>query len=52
MVSVKSMKEKDDVYLRFDEHPCPEYDKRVTYNKVMSLGASDKITACVSFVSD
>lgn len=34
MVSVKSMEEKDDVFLRFFEIPCPKYDKKV--NKVMA----------------
>lgn len=54
MVSVQSMKEKDDLYLRFDELPCPEYDKRVTYNKVITvpLQASNLIMVCAFFVSD
>ena len=34
IVSVKSLKERNDVLLRFDELPCPEYDRRVTHNKV------------------
>lgn len=34
IVSMKSLKERNDAFLRFDELPCPEYDRKVTHNKV------------------
>lgn len=34
MISIQSMKAQNDVYLRFDELPCTEYDNKVTHNKV------------------
>ena len=31
-----TVEEKDDVFLRFDELPCPKYDQKVTSNSVSS----------------
>ena len=33
-ISMTTMEEKHDVYLRYDELPCKKYDQEVTYNKV------------------
>ena len=34
VISIRSIEEKDDVFLRYDELPCPAYDQKVTFNEV------------------
>lgn len=33
-ISLTTMEDKHDVYLRYDDLPCKKYDQKVTYNKV------------------